>query len=85
MHITQATNIVQLSRLLGHHSPSFSLSTYAHLMDNYLGSPIMLPGENNVRVGILGTDETAPDTVPEEWAASLPDDTRQDTPASFPS
>jgi hypothetical protein len=48
MHVSQGTDIVQLSRLLGHHSPSFTLSTYAHLMDDDLGSPITLPGENKV-------------------------------------
>jgi integrase len=64
MHITQGTNIVQLSRLLGHHSPSFTLSTYAHLMDDDLGQPITLPGENKVCTDALSADDTAPDAVP---------------------
>jgi integrase len=85
MHLAKGTNIRQLSHLLGHHAPSFTLDKYVHLMDDDLGSPISLPGENNARVGALSADDTAPDTVPEEWAASLPDDTPQDAPASFPS
>jgi integrase len=30
-------NIVQVSRWLGHHSPSFTLEVYAHLMDDGVG------------------------------------------------
>jgi hypothetical protein len=33
---------VQISRLLGHHSPSFTLSVYAHLMDEGSGGPLDL-------------------------------------------
>ena len=32
LQIVNGANIVQLSRVLGHHSPSFTLSTYAHLL-----------------------------------------------------
>ncbi len=32
--IEDGRNIVQVSRLLGHHSPSCTLSRYAHLMDD---------------------------------------------------
>jgi integrase len=35
-------NVVQISRLLGHHSPSFTLATYAHLMDDGVGGPLEL-------------------------------------------
>jgi len=35
LHLSNGTNIVQLSRVLGHHSPAFTLSRYTH----------MLPGE----------------------------------------
>jgi integrase len=35
LHIARGTNIVQLSRMLGHHSPDFTLRVYAH----------MIPGE----------------------------------------
>jgi integrase len=85
MHIAQGTNIRQLSHLLGHHSPSFTLDTYVHLMDDDAGQPITLPGENAVRTDALSIDDTAPDTIPAEWADSLPDDTPQDAPVTFPS
>jgi integrase len=32
LHIARGTNIVQLSRMLGHHSPDFTLRVYAHLI-----------------------------------------------------
>jgi integrase len=40
--IEDGRNIVQISRLLGHHSPSFTLATYAHLMDDGVGGPLEL-------------------------------------------
>ena len=40
-------NAVQVQRWLGHHSASFTLDTYVHLLDNDLGRP--LPSANNVR------------------------------------
>jgi integrase len=38
--IADGRNIVQVSRWLGHHSPSFTLGTYAHLMDDGVGEPL---------------------------------------------
>jgi len=35
-------NVVQVQRWLGHHSPSFTLDTYVHLLDADLGDPIEL-------------------------------------------
>lgn len=32
LHIATGTNVLQLSRLLGHHSPEFTLRVYAHLL-----------------------------------------------------
>jgi integrase len=32
-------NVVQVQRWLGHHSPSFTLDTYVHLLDGDLGEP----------------------------------------------
>jgi integrase len=40
--IAEGRNIVQVSRLLGHHSPAFTLSVYAHLMDESAGGPLDL-------------------------------------------
>lgn len=47
-------NPVQVQRWLGHHSPAFTLSTYAHLMDNDLGEPLPLPAVK-VPAGVSGT------------------------------
>jgi hypothetical protein len=35
-------NAVQVQRWLGHHSPSFTLSVYVHLLDGDLGEPLDL-------------------------------------------
>ena len=40
MLIDDGRNIVQISRLLGHHSRGFTLGTYAHLMDDGVGGPL---------------------------------------------
>jgi integrase len=42
MQVAQGCNIVQLSRALGHHSPSFTLSVYAHLFPGD-GAPALEP------------------------------------------
>ncbi|MEA2469982.1 MAG: hypothetical protein QOE38_981 [Thermoleophilaceae bacterium] len=42
MLIADGRNIVQVSRWLGHHSPSFTLDVYAHLMDEGIGAPLDL-------------------------------------------
>jgi integrase len=42
LHIARGTNAVQRSRLLGHHSPAFTLSTYAHLLDDGVGEALDL-------------------------------------------
>jgi len=44
MLIEEGRNIVQVSRLLGHHSPSFTLTVYAHLMDGGSGGPLDIGG-----------------------------------------
>lgn len=38
--ISEGRNIVQVSRWLGHHSPSFTLDVYAHLMDEGVGTAL---------------------------------------------
>jgi len=45
LHIERGTNIVRLSRLLGHHKASFTLDTYAHLLDDGMGEPLDLDAE----------------------------------------
>lgn len=36
----QGRNVVQVQRWLGHHSPSFTLDTYVHLLDEHFGHPV---------------------------------------------
>ena len=36
----QGRNVVQVQRWLGHHSPSFTLDTYVHLLDEQFGHPL---------------------------------------------
>ena len=38
-------NVRQVQKWLGHHSPSFTLDTYVHLLDDRLPDPIDLAGE----------------------------------------
>jgi integrase len=47
MLIADGRNIVQVSRWLGHHSPSFTLDVYAHLMDEGVGDPLELGGDTS--------------------------------------
>jgi integrase len=54
MLIAEGRNIVQVSRWLGHHSPSFTLDVYAHLMDEGVGEPLELAQSNS---------RTAPDRL----------------------
>jgi integrase len=70
-------NPVQVQRWLGHHSPSFTLDTYVHLLDADLGEPLQpsvpktdgdAEGANKVR-----TDPTPLDTTPvEPLSAEIP-------------
>jgi len=59
--IEQGRSIVQISRLLGHHSPSFTLNVYAHLMDDGVGGPLELD--------FTPPKPAAESTLPEERAA----------------
>ncbi|MEK6276922.1 MAG: tyrosine-type recombinase/integrase [Actinomycetota bacterium] len=45
LHIARGTNILQLSRLLGHHSPDFTLRVYAHLLPGEDADPLDLEAE----------------------------------------
>jgi integrase len=41
----EGRNVVQVQRWLGHHSASFTLDTYVHLLDNDLGEPLTGTGQ----------------------------------------
>jgi integrase len=54
----QGRNAVQVQRWLGHHSPSFTLDTYVHLLEGDLGAPLGPLGVNKVRTSApLGRSE----------------------------
>jgi integrase len=57
MLIAEGRNIVQVSRWLGHDSPAFTLTRYAHLMDGDIGEPLDV-GANKVQ-----TDPTPLDAI----------------------
>lgn len=55
MQIARGVNVVALSRVLGHHSAAFTLSTYAHL----------LPGDEAPALDLSADLEPiVPDVVP---------------------
>lgn len=60
-------NPVQVQRWLGHHSPAFTLATYAHLMDDDLGEPLPLPA-GAVSAGVSATDGYSPHATVGELA-----------------
>lgn len=74
LHIERGTNIVRLSRLLGHHKASFTLDVYAHLLDDGLGEPLSVAGELaavSAKVSADGTgSDRIPDTLPQSEMAA---------------
>jgi integrase len=44
----EGRNVVQVQRWLGHHSPSFTLDTYVHLLSDDLGEPLAPLGRPSV-------------------------------------
>lgn len=60
LHIQRGTNIKQLSRLMGHHSPSFTLDTYVHLLDEGVGAPLALAEELAVAAVPVAQRESSP-------------------------
>jgi integrase len=42
IHLSQGTNVLQLSRALGHHSPAFTLTRYTHLLPGDEAPPLDL-------------------------------------------
>lgn len=64
MLIAEGRNIVQVSRWLGHHSPSFTLSTYAHLMDDDLGDALEItPSIDGPSIDALSIDADPASTI----------------------
>jgi len=50
MLFAQGRNVKQVQRWLGHHSPSFTLDTYVHLLSDELDEPLELPRTETVAV-----------------------------------
>jgi integrase len=62
LHVASGTNIVTLSRLLGHHSPDFTLRRYAHLIPGDEVPCLDLDAElGSVAESILSPDPTGTD------------------------
>jgi integrase len=58
MLIAEGRNIVQVSRWLGHHSPSFTLDVYAHLMDDGVGEALAITGPHSQAVAPIATRDS---------------------------
>jgi len=74
MHIERGTNIVRLSRLLGHHKASFTLDVYSHMLDDGYGDPLDLDAElggrgNDGATGATDTHRNALDAELSKLAA----------------
>lgn len=52
----EGRNVVQVQRWLGHHSASFTLDTYVHLLDNHLGEPLQAAAP--LGVGVVSPTST---------------------------
>jgi integrase len=52
----EGRNVVQVQRWLGHHSASFTLDTYVHLLDNHLSEPLQAAAP--LGVGVLSPTST---------------------------
>ncbi|HEV3070595.1 MAG TPA: site-specific integrase [Solirubrobacteraceae bacterium] len=64
----EGRNILQVQRWLGHHSPSFTLDTYVHLLDKDLGrplEPLWAKGKTRPRSG--KTQQARQSSHPRSW------------------
>lgn len=65
-------NVKQVQRWLGHHSPSFTLDTYVHLLDERLPEPVdlevELAGVSEVSASAASGEDRSADQVPVEVA-----------------
>jgi integrase len=64
----EGRNAVQVQRWLGHHSPSFTLNTYTHLLDGDLGAPLDLQGGNKVAIRPTPSDATTVEALEANFA-----------------
>jgi integrase len=59
MLFERGANAKQVQRWLGHHSPSFTLDTYVHLLDEGLPAPVDLLVELGGASGLVASVDTA--------------------------
>lgn len=59
-------NIRQVQRWLGHHSPSFTLDTYVHLLDEGIGDGLDIDAETRRGGNKVATRHTRPDPITPE-------------------
>lgn len=49
LHLRRGTNLLQLSRALGHHSPAFTLTRYTHLLPGEEAPALELAAAMSIR------------------------------------
>jgi hypothetical protein len=71
MLFDRGANAVRVQHWLGHHSASFTLATYVHLLDGDLGEPLSLAPltANKAQTDPTPLDATAPGVLPADLAA----------------
>lgn len=60
----EGRNAVQVQRWLGHHSPSFTLAVYVHLLPDDVPAPLDIEGGNKVATEPTENHPTTPDADP---------------------
>ena len=68
----EGRNVVQVQRWLGHHSPSFTLDTYVHLLSDDLGEPLAPLGRPSVSQDRSGRVKKKSSERPETPANGAP-------------
>jgi integrase len=61
IHLSEGTNLLQLSRALGHHSAAFTLTRYTHL----------LPGDEAPALDVLSTDRATTPVSPADTLRTI--------------
>lgn len=83
MLFERGANAVQVQRWLGHHSASFTLATYVHLLDSGVGDALALDAElaqgaNRVQTQAAGTERVPAEPALQETPISGDFPTRRD-------
>jgi integrase len=79
IHLSQGTNLLQLSRALGHHSAAFTLSRYTHLLPGDEAPPLDIAATGELPNRVVGAESEAidgtsgPATPPQHTIPSPPE------------